>query len=73
MKTPMNCIPGVPLKPCPFCGSEAVMKAARHVPHGYEYTPTCTVKSCAGRIAKKWLRKKDAIEAWNRRADNENA
>lgn len=69
----MNCIPNVPLKPCPFCGGEAVMKAVRHVPHGYEYTPMCQVKSCAGRIAKKWLRKQDAIQAWNRRAGNENA
>ena len=66
----MDFIPDVPLKPCPFCGGEAALKAVRHVPSGYEYTPTCTVKSCAGRIAKKWLRKQDAIEAWNRRADN---
>lgn len=67
-----NCIPGVPLKPCPFCGGEAVLKAVRHVPHGYEYTPTCTVKSCAGRLAKKWLRKDDAIQAWNRRPSDRN-
>ncbi len=65
-----NCIPGVELKPCPFCDGKAVLKAVRHVPNGYEYTPMCTVKSCAGRLAKKWLHKQDAIEAWNRRGTN---
>lgn len=67
----MNCIPGVKLKPCTFCGGEAVLKAAKHAPKGYEYTPMCTKTSCAGRILKKWLHKQDAIEAWNRRAGND--
>lgn len=69
----MNYIRTISLKPCPFCGGEALMKAVRHVPSGYEYTPMCTVKSCAGRLAKKWLHKEDAIQAWNRRPTDENA
>lgn len=60
----------IELKPCPFCGSKAIMKAMIHIPQGYEYTPTCTAKSCAGRISKKWLNAEDAARAWNRRADD---
>lgn len=67
----LDYIPGVELQPCPFCGGEAVLKAVRHVPNGYEYTPMCQVTGCAGRLAKKWLHKQDAIQAWNRRADHE--
>lgn len=55
------------LMPCPFCGGEAIMKIQRHIPKGYEYTPTCKNTSCAGRLTKKWLTETEAIEAWNRR------
>ena len=58
------------LKPCPFCGGEAIMKIQKHIPHGYEYTPTCKNTSCAGRLTKKWLTEAEAIEAWNGRADD---
>lgn len=57
------------LQPCPFCGGEAIMKIQRHIPKGYEYTPTCKNTSCAGRLTKKWLTEAEAIEAWNRRAE----
>ena len=56
------------LQPCPFCGGEAIMKIQRHIPKGYEYTPTCKKTSCAGRLTKKWLTEAEAIEAWNKRA-----
>jgi len=56
-----------PLKPCPFCGREALMKVYNHVPTGYDYTPTCTDKSCAGRLSKRWSDINLAINAWNRR------
>lgn len=59
------------LKPCPFCGGEAVLKELHHVPNGYDYTPTCLNPSCAGRITKKWINKEDAIKAWNRRTEPE--
>ena len=57
------------LKPCPFCGSEAEMKIETHTPTGFDYTPRCKNPSCAGRLAKKWHNEKNAIEAWNRRAE----
>lgn len=57
------------LKPCPFCGGDAVMKIQKHIPNGYDYTPTCHDPSCAGRLTKKWINEADAIEAWNRRAE----
>ena len=59
------------LLPCPFCGSKAVLKVKEHIPHGYEFTPTCTNTSCAGRITKIWLSEGDALYAWNRRANIE--
>jgi len=32
------------LLPCPFCGGEAIMKIQKHIPKGYEYTPTCKIR-----------------------------
>lgn len=58
------------LKPCPFCGGEASLKIVPHIPFGNDYTPQCTVTSCAGRLTKKWMSKRSAIEAWNRRASD---
>lgn len=59
------------LKPCPFCGGRAIMKIQKHIPNGYDYTPTCQDPSCAGRLTKKWINEADAIKAWNKRADGE--
>lgn len=58
-----------PLIPCPFCGSPAELRVTHRVPTGYNYTPRCTVTSCAGRLAKLWMNKEEAIAAWNRRAN----
>ena len=58
----------VKLKPCPFCGGQATMKIQKHIPSGYDYTPTCQDPSCAGRLTKKWTNEAVAIEAWNKRA-----
>lgn len=55
------------LKPCPFCGGRAIMKIQKHIPNGYDYTPTCQDPSCAGRLTKKWTNEAVAIEAWNKR------
>lgn len=55
------------LKPCPFCGRDALMKVYHHVPTGYDYTPTCTDKSCAGRLTKRWTDINLAVNAWNKR------
>ena len=60
-----------PLKPCPFCGMAALMKVYDHIPTGYDYTPTCTNKSCAGRLSKRWHDINLAISAWNKRVESE--
>ena len=57
------------LKPCPFCGGEAILKTTPHIPNGTDYTPTCINPSCAGRLSKKWINKETAIYSWNMRAD----
>ena len=61
-----------PLIPCPFCGRPAALRETHRVPIGYNYTPRCTVTSCAGRLSKLWMNKEDAIVAWNRRVNDEN-
>lgn len=61
-----------PLIPCPFCGSPAELRLTHRVPSGFNYTPRCTVTSCAGRLAKLWMNKEEAIAAWNRRANDAN-
>lgn len=55
------------LKSCPFCGGPSELFVQKHIPKGYDYTPRCMIKSCAGRLTKKWTNKEDAIKAWNRR------
>lgn len=35
------------------------------------YVPQCTISSCVGRNQKQYELKQDAVEAWNRRADDE--
>lgn len=60
------------LKPCPFCGGPAELRETHRVPTGYNYTPRCTVTSCAGRLAQLWMNKEEAISAWNRRETDAN-
>lgn len=60
-----------PLLPCPFCGSPSELRFTHRVPTGFNYTPRCTVTSCAGRLTKLWMNKEEAIAAWNRRASDE--
>ncbi len=57
-----------PLIPCPYCGSPAELRETDRVPTGYNYTPRCTVTSCAGWLTKLWMNKEEAIAAWNRRS-----
>lgn len=58
------------LEPCPFCGSPAELRETHRFPSCFNYTPRCTVTSCAGRLTKLWMDKAAAIEAWNRRVDD---
>ena len=64
------------LKHCPFCGKQAFLKTDARYPNGKEIkayeavcmNPECIIYKCD----KKYYRsKKQAIETWNRRAENE--
>lgn len=55
------------LKPCPFCGREALIEVYDHKPTGYVYKPTCTDKSCAGSSTRRWKTIDLAVNAWNKR------
>ena len=61
------------LKPCPFCGGKAVLEH-EHAGAGYSYIrcTECRVKGLT--FIRKFERSSDqeAIEAWNRRAEDEN-
>lgn len=56
------------LKPCPFCGGEAVL-----VDSGTDILIRCYCISCRNcRCNSDWLKtRKEAIGAWNRRANND--
>lgn len=61
------------LKPCPFCGGKArlicvIKKFGRPVGWNVECF-SFMHKCCAARIYRR--RRKEAIEAWNRRVDND--
>ena len=56
------------LKPCPFCGGEAEVKSVMDFA---VYIAHC--KNCTCMLGSLFGDKCDAIEAWNRRANNENA
>lgn len=71
------------LKPCPFCGGRAVLKAKTK--HGIGFTIWCECSKCHSKIDGYCPNiesednslesiehcKNSAIKAWNRRADNE--
>ena len=59
---------GLELKPCPFCRGEAVIKPVFDL---NVYFVHC--KNCACSLARFYGDKCDAIEEWNRRANDENA
>ena len=60
----------IKLKPCPFCGGEAHIDCFPGLDR--PYFPACNNEMCiACDTIVTFLTKKDAAEAWNRRADNE--
>lgn len=56
------------LKPCPFCGGEAEVSYGYTFGAEYQYQPNCTKCYCSLGI---YDSEEEAIEAWNRRTDNE--
>lgn len=59
------------LKPCPFCGSKRIIKGCvdnRLLGWGEAHNLMC--RRC-GVSTKDFATKEEAIEAWNRRIDNE--
>jgi Lar family restriction alleviation protein len=61
------------LKPCPFCGGGAVLRRGNKDKHGYFVVcHTCGAKTAffSDKYTSHVENKTQAIEAWNRRADN---
>lgn len=63
----------IKLKPCPFCGNEAALSSGQF--DGKE-TSYVSCKTCGGRgkffyVSSKYASAERAIEAWNRRVQDE--
>ena len=57
------------MKKCPFCGGEAtILKKYKRNAVGYQ--PMCRSARC-GALLDTWATKREAILAWNARAENE--
>lgn len=62
------------LKPCPFCGSKAMVDSMYR--HGKEtlYQVTCSWEGCQLQPMTEWYKDKGVVErAWNRRASDADA
>lgn len=58
------------LKPCPFCGKKAILAKYQEFDGGNAYQVYCPDEVI--RVHTKWFHtEKEAIEVWNRRADND--
>jgi Lar family restriction alleviation protein len=61
--------PMAELKPCPFCGGKAGLISIKAFEWcDYSYIARCENPNCEVSPGVKKLEKKEAIEAWNRRA-----
>ena len=60
------------LKPCPFCGGKAELISIKAFEWcDYHYIARCSNPNCEVDPMVKRLEMKEAIEAWNNRAENE--
>ena len=67
-----------PLKPCPFCGHTAMIAQLKQsVPARYHAVCANAAGRCIASdhyvFGRFFVTKQDAIDAWNRRVENENA
>ncbi len=61
------------LKPCPFCGGKAdiIENSGRKKGEAKSFHPCCHNEKCIMFVGALWYNNKtEAINAWNRRADN---
>lgn len=61
------------LKPCPFCGGEAIMRHISSIMDVFSYV-TCTrcgVQSPNFKVSSEYASDDKAAEAWNRRANDD--
>lgn len=57
------------LKPCPFCGGDAKMKEVTYGNNCSAYVVWCGNGNCGVQPSTRYFRvRKEAVEAWNRRA-----
>ena len=61
------------LKPCPFCGEKAVLERYKSKLYGERYWVTCGFMLCPVKPSTGISDKEHVIEAWNRRANDEQA
>lgn len=62
-------MPNEELKPCPFCGGEAVIWTMDEFDDGdFYYRAEC--RNCQAGFGVNHETKEEAIESWNRRADD---
>lgn len=60
------------LKPCPFCGGEAKLHQTTYGNNIAAYVVWCGNRNCDVSPTTRYRRfRKEAIEAWNRRAEDE--
>jgi len=56
------------LKPCPFCGGEAVLQSREFL--SFVKCQSCGAETGLTKVSTKYSSDEKAAEAWNRRADN---
>lgn len=61
------------LKPCPFCGGEAILSFSRDEYLNEQYVVICRNVIKCGCLTQYRNSKEKAIEAWNRRVSDERA
>ncbi len=64
-------MPETKLKPCPFCGGKGVLNNEENRIVSFVKCVQCGAESGLVRVSAEYCADDKAIEAWNRRAENE--